>query len=536
MDNPPDSSRITRRIALGTLAAAGAMAFPANRSYATVTNKAINASSYGVVADGTTNDAPALASAIAAMSSGCVLVLPAGTMALGSAGWVGILFGDLSHIWIQGNNTAITWLATPSQQTGPIGATGLRLYNCTNAVVSGIRINGNGIGCIGLGLDTCTSCVVSQVEAFGHGAPGQFATCKGNGNRWSYCSAHDSTLGSGSRGYLLGNANSGWGETNLTIEKCSAQNNSATGFAIEGIRIMCVNNLSENNAGAGFTSSTATGSSSSDHLFFGNIGRQNLFHGWQADVYGANATRIVLTGNNFSDNTEAGIYCSKATDVVITDNILSNNGSATGAAAIVLYESNNVTISNNTIEGDATYGVGISTAFPTNTLADIVIANNRWVGSNSKVIWLETIDGSSSLRRFVVTGNIVHGGSYGLYLRTSAAGGVIDTLTISNNIVDSGTSASYFFYDTYVGQSTNVRLTGNAGGAATFNGNLIASVNSGNAWNGTFGHAASAPAIGAWVQGAIIYNSAPSAGGAIGWVCTTSGTPGIWKTFGTINL
>jgi hypothetical protein len=29
-------------------------------------------------------------------------------------------------------------------------------------------------------------------------------------------------------------------------------------------------------------------------------------------------------------------------------------------------------------------------------------------------------------------------------------------------------------------------------------------------------------------------NSAPTAGGNIGWVCTTAGTPGTWKTFGAI--
>ena len=50
------------------------------------------------------------------------------------------------------------------------------------------------------------------------------------------------------------------------------------------------------------------------------------------------------------------------------------------------------------------------------------------------------------------------------------------------------------------------------------------------------GISASAPATGAYLQGDIIYNSAPSAGGYIGWVCTTSGSPGTWKTFGAISV
>jgi len=34
--------------------------------------------------------------------------------------------------------------------------------------------------------------------------------------------------------------------------------------------------------------------------------------------------------------------------------------------------------------------------------------------------------------------------------------------------------------------------------------------------------------------GDIKFKSAPSAGGTIGWVCTTAGQPGTWKTFGAI--
>ena len=43
-----------------------------------------------------------------------------------------------------------------------------------------------------------------------------------------------------------------------------------------------------------------------------------------------------------------------------------------------------------------------------------------------------------------------------------------------------------------------------------------------------------APSTGYWPTGAIVYNNAPTAGGNLGWVCVTYGTPGTWKTFGTI--
>jgi hypothetical protein len=44
-----------------------------------------------------------------------------------------------------------------------------------------------------------------------------------------------------------------------------------------------------------------------------------------------------------------------------------------------------------------------------------------------------------------------------------------------------------------------------------------------------------APGSGTWAVGDIVYNTAPAAAGNLGWVCTTGGTPGTWKTFGTIQ-
>lgn len=44
-----------------------------------------------------------------------------------------------------------------------------------------------------------------------------------------------------------------------------------------------------------------------------------------------------------------------------------------------------------------------------------------------------------------------------------------------------------------------------------------------------------APTTGTWQVGDIVYNDTPAAGGFIGWVCVTAGTPGTWKTFGAIS-
>jgi hypothetical protein len=43
-----------------------------------------------------------------------------------------------------------------------------------------------------------------------------------------------------------------------------------------------------------------------------------------------------------------------------------------------------------------------------------------------------------------------------------------------------------------------------------------------------------APVSGSYSAGDIVWNSAPSPGGNVGWVCVTAGTPGEWKAFGSI--
>ena len=43
-----------------------------------------------------------------------------------------------------------------------------------------------------------------------------------------------------------------------------------------------------------------------------------------------------------------------------------------------------------------------------------------------------------------------------------------------------------------------------------------------------------APTSGFCRVGDKVWNEAPTSGGTVGWVCTAQGSPGTWKTFGTI--
>jgi parallel beta-helix repeat protein len=47
--------------------------------------------------------------------------------------------------------------------------------------------------------------------------------------------------------------------------------------------------------------------------------------------------------------------------------------------------------------------------------------------------------------------------------------------------------------------------------------------------------ASAAPTVGNWLRGDVVYDTAPSASGFVGFVCVASGAPGTWKTFGAIS-
>lgn len=47
-------------------------------------------------------------------------------------------------------------------------------------------------------------------------------------------------------------------------------------------------------------------------------------------------------------------------------------------------------------------------------------------------------------------------------------------------------------------------------------------------------HGSFPPSLGYHERGERCWNTAPSSGGYVGWVCTATGTPGTWKGFGLI--
>ena len=97
-------------------------------------------------------------------------------------------------------------------------------------------------------------------------------------------------------------------------------------------------------------------------------------------------------------------------------------------------------------------------------------------------------------------------------------------------------AASTSFQPIHYPNSTSALYTNKAFTGSVFQ-NGYAVKNAGTAYSSALVRmlGTAAPTTGTYQVGDIFYNSAPTAGGTIGWVCTTAGNPGTWKTFGAIS-
>lgn len=452
-------------------------------------DRMVRLGSLSEASDAAAQNTEALARAFSALRDGQTLVLPGGVVRVGTHAWEGLSLQRLRRVRIVGNGTTLIWTERPRQVAAAFGPTALRLRGCQNVIVEDLCLDGNGLDCIGIGLEDCSGCTIATVEAYGHGSEtvtglGQFVSCRGRSNRWVDCTARDSTRGSQYRGFYLGNSNSGWGEHDLRIEGCRAERNDATGFAISAIGLHCSASLSAGNAGAGFTSSTAPGSGSADHIFSGNVARENGFHGWQTDVYGPNVERVVLTGNQFSGNRHCGVFCHKAVNVSVTGNLISDNGADTGAAGIQISSSTGVAVTANTIRTAGPQGSCVSTAVENSAVADLAISGNNCVAAASIALRIEARESGASVRRVSVTGNVVAGSPHGLHIGASAAGASVEDVVISNNVLRGDGAEGIAFVDFGKRQSTRVSFIGNVGTERLRVVNAHAQASIGNAWDG----------------------------------------------------
>lgn len=129
---------------------------------------------------------------------------------------------------------------------------------------------------------------------------------------------------------------------------------------------------------------------------------------------------------------------------------------------------------------------------------------------------------------FINDGYIVTAVNYGVYVGTSLAEVFVSSVTIDGI---TGTGRAFYVLN---GECTFVANKVLNTTTPLFTGTTARKREQHNSWNPAEYQGTAAPTTGTWVVGDKVHNTAPAAGGTVGWVCTTAGTPGTWKTFGTI--
>jgi parallel beta-helix repeat protein len=230
-------------------------------------------------------------------------------------------------------------------------------------------------------------------------------------------------------------------------------------------------------------------------------------------VFSTDEAQTAISGNTVQDCTKTGIYTKNSNYVNINGNTVWNDTAAAAAIAIrgesaTSYE---LSVTNNHIYGDGTNGVtrGINAL----DVEDVVISGNKIKHPSTYGIYCDSVDNAA------ITGNtVVDSDDYCVRLISST------NVTVTGNVLEG--TGTYAF-------NVATSCSGSQAHSNVMSPNLVYNAVSGCKLTTT----GSATPVGGYYQvGDIVMDTAPTAGGTIGWVCTTAGTSPTWKTFGSIEV
>lgn len=294
------------------------------------------------------------------------------------------------------------------------------------------------------------------------------------------------------------------------------------------------NNVIRNmNQGDGISCEGNTLDNLENVTFVGNMVKDCVGDGIGVD----NCIQVIVSSNTLQGIGGVGIMIGQTERLIITGNSLIDIGST------AIYGSGDkVTITGNSITGttyvDATYqGDGILLV-PTSASS----SNSAEIAGN----YFKDIDGAGVIlaENGIVVGNFFY--NVGRNASSTRRWGVVggETSVITNNVFQSigntdraiscasnpPTMSANQILGTYLDCKVYIGFRNSVSTGLTLNQDRIEAdgpTDQMTIWDTT------TPSTGYWLQGDIVYNTTPAAGGYIGWVCVT--TPSTWKTFGAIS-
>jgi len=275
-----------------------------------------------------------------------------------------------------------------------------------------------------------------------------------------------------------------------------------------------------------------------------------------------NLDNCVIANNVISDCAGDGIGVDGCIEVIVSNNTIRN----IGQVGILASATDTLIINGNNIRDTGSSGIwgngiGFRAVITNNRIqnTNYVDANYQGEGiflfdagngpaASAEIMgnYIKDTDGCGlycNMQNSIVQGNFVY--NFGRDAAATRDWGILATGIVYDNIVVA--IAAHSSYGIQIDIGTNVK--GNKVSGTFANGFYKIGTRSGLLdqyvsytaleYNGTNDKmivlATAAPIAGGWYVGDIVYNTAPVAGGTIGFVCTTAGFPGTWKTFGAIS-
>lgn len=256
-------------------------------------------------------------------------------------------------------------------------------------------------------------------------------------------------------------------------------------------------------------------------VFFENLWiTSHGFHGLRLEkAYGSAFKQCTVT-----QNYQHGVFVYKQGNAILFDHCVINGNSRTnGYTNCTLTGVANEENLGLTFVGcdftSAGYPAGVTTAY------GLVIQHSRAVnliGCYMEQNKLRNVYADTSVKGLAITGNYFQDG-------INEISGV-DGLIYENNFHQQVYATTRADIASSTGARLSFRLHGN-----TYTGGASSNYTGGTKERAEIYNTA-APSSGTWQHGDIVWHSLPYSGGNLGWVCTTAGTPGTWKSFGTIAV
>jgi hypothetical protein len=226
---------------------------------------------------------------------------------------------------------------------------------------------------------------------------------------------------------------------------------------------------------------------------------------------------VLITGCQFNGDFSRYINpnATGATDTTIANLVVSNCVGFGGQTGIVFGNSlSNAKFTNNVLETTSDVIVALS-----GTTSDGLFIQGGYYKASDSTRYGVNISGT--VNNFIIENATVIGGAHAVAVNGSSI--------VRKNVLTAATNdAIRINGGACVAYNNNINVLTTRVAYAVIAGSVVG-------YQNDRGSASSAPAYAAEV-GEIVYNSAPTAGGNLGWICTTAGSTStsVWKTFGAI--